>query len=56
MNVSIGYILFKKNYGFYIKVFYEKYIDFCLKSKVIDKFASKLKMLILIYKKSLYHA
>lgn len=51
-NTSIGYISFELNCGFYFKASYKKDIDPCSQSRSINKLITKLKELIIIYKKN----
>lgn len=55
-NINIGYIFFKLNYNFYLKVFYRKNVNFYSKSKLIDKLIAKLKDLVFIHRKNLYYS
>lgn len=45
INGSTNHTTFKLNYGFYFLVFYKKDVDYCSKSKVVNKPVAKLKEL-----------
>lgn len=55
-NISISYILFKLNYGYYFWKLYKKDVDFCSKSKIADKLLVKLKKLVIVYWKNLHYS
>ena len=46
---------FKLNYSYHFPIFYKENIDLCFKSKSVDKLLTKLRELIIIYKKNFYH-
>ena len=45
-NASTGHTSFKLNYGYYPKVFFKEDVDFCSKSRFVNKLVQKLKELI----------
>lgn len=55
-NANINHISFELNYGYYSRVFYKKDVDPHSKSKYVDKLATKIKMLMFVYKEILHHA
>ena len=55
-NASSGYMLFKFNCSYHPWMLYKKDVNPCTKSKSANKLSAKLKKLIIIYKKNLYHA
>lgn len=47
--MSIDYIVFELNYGYYFHVFYKKDIDlYSIKSKSVNELITKLKKLMII--------
>ena len=48
-NSSIKYICFKFNCSYYLYILYKKIINFCSKSKLVDKLLKKLSKRIIIY-------
>ena len=55
-NVSIGHTLFKLNYGYYSRVFFEKNIDPRSRSCSTNKLVEGLKKLIEVCYQNLLHA
>ena len=55
-NASTGYIPFKFNYGYYLRILFKKNINPHLKSYSIDKLAEKLSKLIEICCQNLLYA
>ena len=55
-NISSGHTPFKLNYEYYLWISYKYNVDLYSKSKSIDKLLIKLRELIIICKKNLYHA
>lgn len=51
-NVIIWLIFFELNYKYHLCILFKKNINLCLKSKLINKLANKLKNLIIVYKKN----
>ena len=45
-NASIGHTLFKLNYGYQLKILFEKNVNFYSKSRSTDKLAKELRELI----------
>lgn len=54
-NASISHVPFELNFGYYLRVFYKKDVDFCLKSKLVDKLSTKLQELKIVCYENLYH-
>lgn len=54
-NTSIGHTPFELNCGYYFRISYKKDIDPCSHSKTVNKLSTKLKKLIIVYQKNLYH-
>lgn len=52
-NANISYTPFELNCGFHYKVLYKKIVNFHSKSKIANQLATKLQILISIYKKNL---
>lgn len=50
-NASTGHMLFELNYKYRVLVFYEKNVNPCFQSKSAKKLATKLKELMIVYKK-----
>lgn len=54
-NTCTGYTSFELNFGFHLRVSYEKNLNSRIKSKNADKLAIKLHTLISVYKKNIQH-
>lgn len=52
-NTNINHISFEVNYNNYPCIYYKKDFNFYFKSKFVNKLASKLKKLIILYRKNL---
>ncbi len=55
-NASIGYILFKLNYGYHPKVLFKKDVDSHSRSCSADKLAEELRELMEVYCQNLLYA
>ena len=55
-NVSTYHTSFELNYGYDSRVFYKKNINSWSKSKSANKLLTKLRKLMTVYRKNLYHA
>ena len=54
-NASTGHTLFELNYDDYLRMSYEKKVNSHSKSKSVDKLLAKLRKLMIVYWKNLYH-
>ena len=54
-NTSTGHTPFEPNGGYHFRVFYEKDIDPCSKSKSVEKLSSELWELMTVYQQNLYY-
>lgn len=55
-NTSISHTLFELNCGNHPNVSYKKDINPCFKTKSVNKLVTKLKILMIVYKKNFYLA
>ena len=55
-NARFGYTLFELNYDYHPRMLYKNNANFRFKSKSTDKLLTKLRKLMIICKKNLYHA
>lgn len=55
-NISTSHTDFKLNCGYYLRIFFEKDIDYCLKTHSAKKLDKKLKDLMSIYQQNLLYA
>ena len=55
-NASTGHTPFELNYDYYLSMTYKDDVKLCFKSKSVDKLSAKLKKLIIVCFKNLYHA
>ena len=55
-NASSGYMPFKLNCGYHFRMSYKNDVNPCSKSKSADNLLAKLRKLIIVCKKNLYHA
>ena len=49
-------MLFKLNYGYHPRMFYKEEVDFYFQFKLTDELSAKLRKLIVVCCKNLYHA
>lgn len=54
-KASISHTLFKLNYGYHPYIFYKKNVDPRFKSKLAKGLSTKLRELMMMYWKNLYH-
>ena len=54
-NISSSHMSFELNYKYHFWIFYKKEVDPCFKYKSIDKLAIKLRKLMIVCRKNLYH-
>ncbi len=55
-NASTGHMLFKLNYGFYLRAFYKEDVDPRSQSKSADKLVTELRELMAVCKENLQYA
>ena len=55
-NASTGHIPFELNCGYYPRILYEEKVDSRSKSKSADELSVKLRELMIVCQKNLYHA
>lgn len=55
-NANTSHTSFELNYGYQLHIFYKKDIDFCSKSKLIDKLLIGLQELMIMYRENFNHA
>lgn len=55
-NISTSHISFKLNYGYYPPASYKANVDSCSRSKSVNKLVTKLRKLMIVYRKNLQHA
>ena len=55
-NASTGHTSFELNCGYHLQMLYKNDVDLHSQSKSVDKLAAKLRELITVYYKNLYHA
>ncbi len=54
-NASTGHTPFELNYGYHPRVFFEKDIDPCLRSRSANELAEELRELMEVYYQNLLH-
>ena len=54
-NASTNHMFFKLNCSYYPRISYKEKINFCSKSRSMNKLLEDLRELMIIYQKNLYH-
>ena len=54
-NASTGHMPFELNCGYHLWMSYEKEVDPCSKSKLVDKLSAELRELMIVCQQNLYH-
>ena len=54
-NADLGHMLFELDCGYHLQILYKNNVNSCFKSKLTDKLSIKLRELMIVYRKNLYH-